>query len=72
MQVHVGDLVEVDRLGMPWHGYWGVVDQVEGAEAVVLLAALTKVGNHLITHAVPFESWELRVLRRANDTRGGT
>lgn len=71
--MHFGDLVEVDRLGLPHHGSWGVVEKVEGGEAVVLLVAITKQGTYTATHApMKFETWELRVLRCFSDVRGGT
>jgi hypothetical protein len=71
MQVHEGDLVEVDRLGLPHHGHWGVVHKVEAVEAVVLLVQLTKEGTYAARALERFETWELRVLLRAHDRRSG-
>lgn len=71
MLIRVGDLVEVNRLGLPHHGQWGVVHEVDGVEAVVQLVELDKKGPYWANGALrKFETWELRILTYATDKRG--
>lgn len=65
MILHVGDQVEVDRLGMPFHKRWGIVHQVEELVVWVRLVEYSRVhGAYALTHPMKFETWELLLLER--------
>lgn len=59
------DIVEVDRLGLPHHGAWGVVKKVENLEVWVRLVNYAKAPTgQVLGPLVKVEPWELRLLGR--------
>lgn len=63
MKPNVGDQVEVDSLGTPFHGKWGIVSKSGELEIEVRLVEFSRLYNrHVLTSPMRFEPWELRVV----------